>query len=412
MISIGALDGITILDLSRILAGPFCTQLLSDLGATVWKIEPPWGDTTRGYGPPFVQGESAYFLSTNRGKKSVVIDLKEPRGQDLVRRLAQRADVFVENFKTGDLARYGLHYERIAESNPRLVYASITGFGQNGPRAAEPIFDAALQGLTGIMSVTGEPDGQPMRVALAWIDLLTGLTAAIGILAALRERDRSGQGQQIDLSLFDVGLMSMVNLAQSYLVTGAAPERLGNAHPHIVPYQAFEAADDWFVLAVGNDDQFRRMAQAVGRAELWEDDRFRTNAARVEHREELVSTLTALFQGREREEWLKVMGRAGVPAAPVNSVAEATQEPQAHAREAVWVLDHPTIGDLPSLANALQHMSRTPAAPQGHPPLLGEHTRKVLADVLGLGPSEIASLESSGVVLSAAKQAGNTESAP
>lgn len=287
----GALDGLVVLDLSRILAGPYATQMLADLGAEVWKVESPWGDDTRRWGPPFREGESAYFLSTNRGKKSLAINLKDPRGQRLVRRLAEQADVLVENFKVGDLARYGLDYPSLAEVNPRLVYASITGFGQTGPRAAEPGYDAALQGMTGIMSVTGEPDGPPTKVGVAWIDVLTGLTAAVGILAALRERDVSGRGQHLDLALFDVGVAAMVNQAQAYLMTGVAPTRMGNAHPQIVPYQAFAARDKWFILAVGNDAQYRRLTEALERPDLWEDARYQTNAGRVEHRSELVAEL-------------------------------------------------------------------------------------------------------------------------
>ena len=393
------LDGLTVLDLSRILAGPFCTQMLSDLGAIVWKVESPRGDDTRKWGPPFAEGESAYYLSANRGKKSVVIDLKDVRGQELVKRLAEQADVLVENFKPRDLARYGLGYKSISEVNPRLVYASITGFGQTGPRADEPGVDAALQGLTGIMSVTGEPDGPPTRVGVAWIDVLTGLTAAVGILAALRERDRSGKGQHLDLSLFDVGLMGMVNLAQSYLMTDAPPGRMGSAHPQIAPYQAFEGRDAWFVLAVVNDEQYERMCRGIESPELWRDQRFQTNAGRVEHREELVSRLKVIFQLRSRDEWLGVMDRAMVPAAPIHDLAEAIHDLQASARDAVWTVPHPRLGDLPLMASALQHMSRTPAAPQSHPPLLGEHTREVLTNVVGLGSTEVADLVGDGVIV-------------
>lgn len=394
-----ALEDITVLDLSRILSGPFCTQMLSDLGATVWKIESPRGDDTRRWGPPFVSGESAYYLSTNRGKKSVVVNLKEPQGQDLVRRLARRADVLVENFKVGDLARYGLDYDSVSRVNPRLVYASITGFGQTGPRAKEPGYDVALQALTGIMGVTGEPDGPPVRVGVAWIDLLTGLTTAIGILAALKVREQTGKGQNLDLSLFEVGLASMVNLAQDYLLTGVSPVRLGSAHPQIVPYQAFETRDGWFVLAVGSDERFRQMAGAIGHPELWEDERFQTNAGRVAHRNELVSQLVEVFRGDTRSRWLDAMARAGVPASPINSLAEAIHDPQARARRTVWEVPHPAQDDMPLMASALQHMSQTPASPQGHPPLLGEHTREVLTDAIGLAPSELADLERKGVVL-------------
>ena len=395
----GALDGLIVLDLSRILAGPYATQMLADLGAEVWKVESPWGDDTRRWGPPFQEGESAYFLSTNRGKKSLAVNLKDPRGQRIVRRLAERADVLVENFKAGDLARYGLDYPSLAEVNPRLVYASITGFGQTGPRAAEPGYDAALQGMTGIMSVTGDPDGPPMKVGVAWIDVLTGLTAAVGILAALREREISGRGQHLDLALFDVGVAAMVNQAQAYLMTGLAPKRMGNAHPQIVPYQAFEASDKWFILAVGNDTQYRRLVEAIGRPDLWEDARFRTNAGRVEHRSELVAELARVFKTRSRAEWLELLRGAGVPVTPVNDVGEALADPQAEARGLLWEVAHPKLGSTPLLASPLQHMDRTPARPAGPPPLLGQHTREVLTGALGMDEDEVRALAEEGVLV-------------
>ena len=395
----GALDGLIVLDLSRILAGPYATQMLADLGAEVWKVESPWGDDTRRWGPPFQEGESAYFLSTNRGKKSLAVNLKDPRGQQIVRRLAERADVLVENFKAGDLARYGLDYPSLAEVNPRLVYASITGFGQTGLRAAEPGYDAALQGMTGIMSVTGDPDGPPMKVGVAWIDVLTGLTAAVGILAALRERDVSGRGQHLDLALFDVGVAAMVNQAQAYLMTGVAPKRMGNAHPQIVPYQAFEASDKWFILAVGNDTQYRRLTEAIGRPDLWEDARYQTNAGRVEHRSELVAELARVFKTRSRAEWLELLRGAGVPVTPVNDVGEALADPQAEARGLLWEVAHPKLGPTPLLASPLQHMDRTPAAPAGPPPLLGQHTREVLTGALGMDEDEVRALAEEGVLV-------------
>lgn len=400
----GSLSGLKVLDLSRILAGPYATQMLADLGAEVWKVESPWGDDTRRWGPPFAKGESAYFLSTNRGKKSLAINLKDPQGQELVRRLAAEADVLVENFKAGDLARYGLDYESLAAVNPRLVYASITGFGQSGPRAHEPGYDAALQGITGIMSITGEPDGPPVKIGVAWIDVLTGLTAAVGILAALREREVSGLGQHLDLALFDVGVAALVNQAQAYLMSGVVPQRMGSAHPQIVPYQAFEARDKWFILAVGNDGQYQRLVEAIGRPDLWEDERFKTNAGRVKYRQELVPLLQEIFRSRLRSEWLEVLRQAGVPVTPVNDVSEALADPQAEARGLLWEVDHPRLGETPLLASPLQHMSRTPAAPVAPPPLLGEHTSEVLEAVLGLGAPEIESLRSTGVILTADEQ--------
>ncbi len=394
----GPLAGLKVLDLSRILAGPFATQVLSDLGATVWKVESPKGDDTRRWGPPFIEGESAYYLSANRGKKSLAVNLKDPRGAAIVRELAKRADVFIENFKAGGLKKYGLDYESLKEENPRLVYVSITGFGQTGPRAAEPGYDAALQGITGLMSITGEPDGPPMKVGVALIDVLTGWAAVSGILAALLEREKSGKGQYLDLSLFEVGLMSLVNQAQSYLVTGVPPKRLGNAHPQIVPYQAFEAADGWFILAVGNDEQYARMCRAIGREDLAEDPRFRTNADRVKNRDTLIPILAEVFKERPRDAWIALFKAAGVPATPVNDIGEAFSDPQAEARGAIWRLDHPTIGPLKTVASVFQHYSRTPAAPAGPPPLLGEHTVKVLKGELGYSEEELKALLEAGVI--------------
>ncbi|GAA6756548.1 CoA transferase [Thermus thalpophilus] len=396
----GPLSGIKVLDLSRVLAGPLCTMILADLGAEVIKVEPPWGDETRGWGPPFAAGESAYFLSVNRGKKSVVLDLKRKEGQEAVRRLAQGADVLVENYKTGDLARYGLDYESLKALNPRLVYLSLTGFGHTGPRAKEPGYDAALQGYTGIMSVTGEPQGPPMKVGVAWIDVMTGMMGAVAVLTALWERERSGVGQHVDLSLFDVGLFALVNLGESYLLTGRPPQRLGNAHAQIVPYGAFPAADGWLVLAVGNDEQFGRLCQVLGLPHL--AARFPTNPSRVEGREEVERTLAQVLRTRPRAHWLERLKGAGIPAAPVNDLAEAFQDPQAQARGAVWTLEHPLLGTLPTLANPLRFLSRTPARPPTPPPLLGEHTEAVLLEA-GYTPEEVRALVEKGVARTGSK---------
>ncbi|ETN88847.1 CaiB/BaiF CoA-transferase family protein [Thermus sp. NMX2.A1] len=395
------LSGIQVLDLSRVLAGPLCTMILADLGAEVIKVEPPWGDETRGWGPPFVKGESAYFLSVNRGKKSLALDLKTLEGQEVVRRLAQRADVLVENFKTGDLRRYGLDYESLRELNPRLVYLSITGFGHTGPRAQEPGYDAALQGYTGIMSVTGEPEGPPMKVGVAWIDVMTGMMGAVAVLSALYEREKSGLGQHIDLSLFDVGLFALANLGESYLLTGKPPKRLGNAHAQIVPYGAFPAADGWLVLAVGNDEQFARLCQVLDLPDLLA--RFSTNAKRVEARKEVVEAISQVLKTQPRAHWLERFREKGIPAAPVNDLAEAFQDPQAQARGAIWTLPHPLLEALPTLANPLRFLSRTPASPSLPPPLLGEHTEAVLREA-GYTPEEVARLVEKGVVRIQAKE--------
>ena len=388
----GALSDVTVLDMSRIMAGPFGTQILADLGATVWKIESPWGDDTRGWGPPFVGGESAYYLSANRGKKSLIVNLRDPRGQEIIRSLAQKADILVENFRVGNLKRYGLDYESISAINPGIVYASVTGFGQTGPRAAEPGYDAALQGMTGVMSVTGEADGRPTKVGVAWVDILTGLTNTIGILAALHERKLSGRGQHVDVSLFDVGIACMANLAQSYLATGEAPGRMGNAHPQVVPYQDFQASDGSFMIAANNDDQFRRLCDAVGLPGLADDERFETNAARVVNRETLAGLLNEKIGDNARDFWMDTLQEAGITVTSINSVADVLADPQAEARKSVWEVEHPALGNIQLMGSALQHLSRTPASPQGHPPLLGEHTEEVLSEVLGMSDSEIKAL--------------------
>ena len=387
-----ALKDIKVLDLSRILAGPFGTQILADLGAEVWKVESPWGDDTRSWGPPFVGDESAYYLSANRGKKSIIVNLREERGQKIIKDLAKKADIFVENFKVGNLARFGLDYSSLSEINPGLIYASVTGFGQTGPRAQEPGYDAALQGMTGIMSVTGEPDGGPTKVGAAWIDILTGLTSVIGILSALHEKNISGKGQHIDVSLFDVGIACMANIAQSFLATGVSPGRIGNAHPQVAPYQDFKASDGNFMTAANNDDQFRRLCETVGLPDLAEDSRFTTNALRVENRIDLEELLNSQIGEKSISHWMSKMQSAGLTVTPINTIEDVFKDPQAEARNALWEVDHPSLGNIQLLGSALQHLSRTPASPQGHPPLLGEHTSEVMSDVLNMTKAEIDTL--------------------
>jgi crotonobetainyl-CoA:carnitine CoA-transferase CaiB-like acyl-CoA transferase len=398
------LDGIVVLDLSRILAGPYATQLLADLGATVWKVEPPRGDDTRGWGPPFAaptgagdgptEPRSAYFLSTNRHKLSVCVDLKDARGADLVRRLAAHADVVLDNFKVGDLARYGLDHASLRAAHPRLVTCSITGFGETGPRAHEPGYDAALQALSGVMAASGSEGGPPVKLPVAWIDVLTGLHAAVAVLAALRARDASGEGRHLDVALFDVALASMVNQAQATLLTGQAPRRLGSAHPQIVPYQAFDAADAAFVLACGNDAQFARVASLLDEPAWAEDPRYATNAARVAHRDELVAALQTRFRGAPRDAWVARLVAAGVPATPVLSLPEALADPQAGARGMVGEIVDPVAGRLPTVASPFGSAARPP----GPSPRLGEHTADVLRGALGLSPADVASLAADGVV--------------
>ena len=394
----GALSDIKILDLSRILAGPFGTQILSDLGAEVWKVESPWGDDTRGWGPPFMGEESAYYLSANRGKKSIIVNLRDPKGQDIIKSLALKADVFVENFKVGNMKRFGLDYESLSKVNQGLIYASVTGFGQTGPRASEPGYDAALQGMTGVMSITGEPEGRPTKVGVAWIDILTGMTSTIGILAALHEKKLSGKGQHIDVSLFDVGIASLANIAQSYLATGIAPGRIGNAHPQVAPYQDFTASDGEFMTAANNDDQFRRLCEATDNPELSDDPRFSDNAKRVENRTELANILNSKLSSKPISHWMTVLQEAGLTVTPINTIEDVLKDPQAEARNSIWKVQHSSLGKIDLLGSALQHLSRTPAEPQGHPPLLGEHTYEILETVLGMSKDEIKGLSESEII--------------
>jgi crotonobetainyl-CoA:carnitine CoA-transferase CaiB-like acyl-CoA transferase len=401
----GPLEGVRVLDLSRILAGPWASQTLADLGAEVVKVERPGvGDDTRGWGPPWLAdregrptGESAYFLSANRGKRSITVEFAKPEGQEVVRRLAAASDILVENYKAGGLAKFGLDYEGLRAANPRLIYCSITGFGQTGPYRKRAGYDFLLQAMGGLMSVTGEPDGEPMKVGVAITDILTGMYAATAALAALAERERSGEGQHIDLALFDVQVATLANQAMNYLVSGEEPQRLGNAHPSVVPYQAFRTADGFAVLAVGNDEQFRRFAACAGRPELAEDERFRTNAGRVRDRAALVPVVRALMAERTTAEWLALLEPAGVPCGPVNGLRAAFADPQIQARGMVARLPHPLAGEVPAVASPMK-FSRTPVEPGRPPPLLGEHTEAVLRDVLGSSDAEIARWRNQGAI--------------
>jgi crotonobetainyl-CoA:carnitine CoA-transferase CaiB-like acyl-CoA transferase len=404
----GALDGVRVLDLSRVLAGPWCTQTLADLGAEVIKVERPGsGDDTRGWGPPFLKddsgqdtAEAAYYLGTNRNKRSVTIDIAHPEGQALVKRLADRADVVVENFKVGDMARYGLDAASLRATRPGLVYCSITGFGQTGPYKDRAGYDYAVQGLGGLMSVTGErddlPGGGPQKVGVAVADLFTGMYATVAILAALRHRDATGEGQVIDMALLDTQVAMLANLGANYLVTRKAPGRAGNAHQNIVPYQVFEVADGHLILAVGNDGQFERFCQVAGRPDLPQDPRFTKNADRVRHRAVLVPLLATLLKARTRGDWLQALEAAKVPCGPINGLDDVFADPQVAARGMTVAVPHPHQTALELVASPMK-LSATPVTVRRAPPLLGQHTDEVLAE-LDVPTAERLRLRSLGVV--------------
>ena len=408
-----ALAGVRVLDLSRVLAGPWCTQTLADLGADVIKVERPasdghpGGDDTRGWGPPFLKDaaghetqEAAYFLGCNRNKRSITIDLAQRQGQALVRRLVADCDVLVENFKVGDMARYGLDAGTLLAAQPRLVYCSITGFGQTGPYRERAGYDYAVQGLGGLMSVTGEcddrPGGGPQKVGVAVADLFTGLYATIAIQAALRHRDATGQGQHIDMALLDTQVAMLANLGANYLVTGVAPQRAGNAHQNIVPYQVFEARDGHLILAVGNDGQFVRFCEVAGCAELARDARFQRNADRVRNRAVLVPVLAQLMAQRSKQEWLTALEAAKVPCGAINNLAEVFADPQVQAREMAVPVPHPLNDSLRLVASPMK-LSATPVQVRRAPPLLGQHTAEVLFE-LGVDHAEQARLRALGIV--------------
>jgi crotonobetainyl-CoA:carnitine CoA-transferase CaiB-like acyl-CoA transferase len=399
------LSHVRVLDLSRVLAGPWASQVLADLGAEVIKVERPGaGDETRGWGPPWLRdargaetGASAYFASTNRGKKSITVDVSRPEGQAIVRRLAGRADILLENYKAGALARYGLGWEDLGALNPRLVYCSITGFGQDGPYRSRAGYDFLIQAMGGLMSVTGEPDGAPMKVGVAVTDVLTGMYAATAVLAALAHRDRTGRGQRVDLALLDVQVAMLANQAESFLASGQPPGRLGNAHPSIVPYQAFATRDGHLVLAIGNDGQFARFCEVAGRPELARDPRFATNAARVQHRAELVEALAPLLAAREGRAWIDALEAAGVPCGPINDLAQVFDDPQVRHRGLRVEIPDPRCGTVPVVASPIR-LSRTPVRHETPPPALGEHTREVLVEVLGMEEAEVVALREKGVI--------------
>ena len=388
-----ALSGLRVLDLSRVLAGPWAGQMLADLGADVVKVERPGaGDDTRAWGPPYLRdgdgrdtSEAAYFLSANRNKRSITIDFTQPEGQQQVRELVQRADVLIENFKVGGLAAYGLDYASLQALNPRLIYCSVTGFGQQGPYAKRAGYDFMIQAMGGLMSITGKADGEegagPVKVGVALTDILTGLYASNAILAALAERERSGLGQYIDLALLDVQIACLGNQALNYLTTGVPPKRLGNAHPNIVPYQDFPTADGDFILTVGNDGQFRKFCEVAGHPEWSADARFATNSARVANRAELVPLIRQVTVFRTTAEWIATLEQAGVPCGPINDLAQVFADPQVQARGTRVRMAHPLAGEVDLVANPIR-LSRTPVDYRRPPPLLGEHNTEVLADWL------------------------------
>jgi crotonobetainyl-CoA:carnitine CoA-transferase CaiB-like acyl-CoA transferase len=403
------LDGIRIFDLTRILAGPTCTQALGDLGADVIKIERAGaGDDTRKWGPPYVVDkdgkathESAYYLSANRNKRSMSLDLRNPEGQAIARKLIAKSDVLIENFKVGDLAKFGLDYESLAAEFPKLVYCSITGFGQTGPYAPRAGYDMLAQGLGGIMSITGPaegtPGGQPHKVGVGIADIMTGMYAGLAILAALRHRDRTGEGQRIDMALLDTQVSWLANEGMNYLVSGKTPIRQGNAHPNIVPYEVFGCADGFVILAVGNDGQFAKFCDFAGRPELAKDPKFATNPARIANRAEIVRAVGDILRAKPQAHWVEGLAKAGVPCSPVNDIKQVFEDPQVKARGMRVDMPHASGVDVPLIASPIK-MSKTPPRYRHAPPLCGQHTDEVLGELLGLDAGAISDLRARGVV--------------
>jgi crotonobetainyl-CoA:carnitine CoA-transferase CaiB-like acyl-CoA transferase len=403
-----ALQGIRVLDLSRVLAGPWATQLLGDYGADIIKVErPATGDDTRHWGPPWLHddtgmktNESAYFLAANRNKRSITVDITHPQGQRILRDLAAKSDILVENFRAGSLVRYGLDWLSLRQLCPTLIYCSISAYGQTGPRAGEPGYDAMIQASAGLMSITGAPDdegGTPQKVGVAVSDIMTGMYAATAILAALHARERTGQGQHIDVPLYDSQVAWLANQGLNYLVSGEVPRRLGTGHPNLVPYQAFETSDGFIMLAVGNDRQFRACAQCLGCAELADLAQYSTNAARVANRSQLVAILSDQFVRRTTSEWLEDLRRQRIPAGPINDLAAVFSSPEAADARLVRQMPHAAAESVPTIANPVR-FSATPVDYRIAPPLLGQHTEAVLRDELGYGDKEIGALRESGTI--------------
>ena len=397
----GPLHGVTVFDLTRVLAGPTCVQMLGDLGADVIKIEKPGsGDDTRGFAPPVMPGtqESAYFVGVNRNKRSVTLDIAKPEGQALAMRLIEKSDILVENFKVGALAKYGLGYEQLHAAFPRLVYCSITGFGQTGPYAPRPGYDSLVQAMGGVMSLTGEPDGLPQKVGVPVADLFAGLYGCIGVMAALRHRDATGQGQQVDIGMLDTHVAWLANQGMNYLATGENPPRLGNQHPNIVPYQVFPTEDGFMVLSIGNDPTFKRFCEAFDLAHLLDDPRFATNAARVGNRQFVTETLTPVIKQQPTGWWVDRLEALKIGCGPINTLSEVFADPQAVARGVVVHMPHTATPDgVKVIANPVR-LSETPVGYRLPPPMLGEHTQSVLTERLGLSPAQVEELRGKGVV--------------
>jgi crotonobetainyl-CoA:carnitine CoA-transferase CaiB-like acyl-CoA transferase len=409
MLEHGALEGVRVLDLSRVLAGPWSGQLLADLGADVVKVERPGaGDDTRAWGPPWLNDadgrstdESAYYLSANRNKRSITVNLATPEGQRLVRELAGTADVLLENYKVGGLAQYGLDYASLKVLNPRLVYCSITGFGQTGPYASRAGYDFLIQGMGGLMSLTGRADGTegegPLKVGVALTDIMTGLYATVAVLAALKRRDSSGEGQHIDLALLDVQIACLANQAANYLIGGTIPSRMGNAHPNIVPYQEFPTADGYMIIAVGNDSQFGNLCRTLDKPEIATDERFVTNSQRVKHRNELIALIHGITVSRTTDEWVRAMEAVGVPCGPINTLDRVFADPHVQSRNARIEMQHPHGTQVPLVANPIR-MSESPVQYRHAPPMLGQHTDEVLRDWLGATSAKIDSLRAGNTI--------------
>ena len=395
---VGALDGLKVLDLSRVLAGPWCAMTLGDMGADVWKVEhPAHGDDTRAWGPPFFETESAYYLFVNRNKRSIAIDLKHPEGRALVVEMALKADVLVENFRTGALAAYGLDWDTLRGKNPRLIYCSISGYGRTGPKANYPGYDYLAQAECGLMSITGEAEGKPVKVGVAIVDLMCGMTATQGVLAALAARTRTGRGQLVDCALHDVGVAALANVAASTLITGGRPKRYGNAHATVVPYEAFHAADGDFVVTVGNDRQFDALCRKViDRPDLASDERFATNPARIRHIDLLSEQLNGCFGSQPVQYWLDLLTGASIPAGRIREIPEVLASPEVLAREMVVDVEHP-LGALRMVGSPIK-LSDTPLEVNAPPPLLGQHTDEILGEILDRGPAEIERLRAAGAV--------------